>query len=393
MSNKKINIALLYGSNSTEHEISLRSATALLQNIDLTQFEVFPVGIDKKANWHFVSMGSLSKCLEKGKEIYIPKDAPLCILCSEEGERQKKVNYLKVKDKKYPIHVVFPMLHGSPGENGYIQGLLETLQVPYVGAGVLSSAICMDKDIAKRLVSKENLPIVPYFCTRPGTDNIDEIDEKIKSRLSYPVFIKPASLGSSLGIFPVKSKEELKNLYIKSAEYDDKILIEKKMLGREIELAALGSKESFLISAPGEIVYEENFSFFSYKAKYSKEVMKAPIRVPAKLEPNIIIKLKQLTKEIFRCLECEGMARIDFFLEKSGNIYFSEINTIPGFTAFSIYPALWKNEGTSYKELITNLVHLGLNRHKKGLARSEAIVQQLKGVKAPIDTGDQRHFS
>ena len=364
MDNKKINIALLYGSNSTEHEISLRSATALLQNIDLNRFEVFPIGIDKQGDWRFVSMESLSEHLKKEKEIYIPEDAHLCTLYSEKSGKEKRTGFLKIKDKKYPIHVVFPMLHGSPGENGCIQGLLETLQIPYVGAGVLSSAICMDKDIAKRLVSREKLPIVPYFCTRPEVDIIDEIHGKIESRLSYPVFIKPASLGSSLGTFPIKNKEELKKLYPESAKYDSKILVEKKITGREIELAVLGSKEDFLVSVPGEIIYKKDFSFFSYDAKYSEEVTEAPIKVPAELKPKVITKLRQLTKNIFHCLECEGMARVDFFLDGGENIYFSEINTIPGCTTFSIYPALWEHEGISYKELTSRLIDLGLARKR-----------------------------
>ncbi|MBV9504076.1 MAG: D-alanine--D-alanine ligase [Acidobacteriia bacterium] len=316
----KLRVAILYGGRSGEHEISIRSARAVLEHIDREKYETIEYFIDKDGKW-----------------------SPGPIL-PEPGAQPD-------------IDVVFPVLHGTFGEDGTMQGLLELAGLPYVGAGVLASSVAMDKEVMKRVCAERMLPVVDFVTLH--RDNI-QLD-CVTSRLPFPIFVKPANLGSSVGISKAHSKEELEVAVALAAGYDTKIILERGITGRELECAVLGN-EAPLASLPCEILPSREF--YDYEDKYLLD--KAKTKVPADLEPEKTIELRRLAVECFRAVECEGMARVDFLLESAtGKLYINEINTIPGFTSISMYPKMWEHSGIPFPSLIDQLIELALARDRR----------------------------
>jgi D-alanine-D-alanine ligase len=261
------------------------------------------------------------------------------------------------------LDVVFPVMHGTFGEDGTIQGLLDLAGLPFVGAGVLGSAIAMDKDVAKRLLQVAKIPVVPWITIQrhDWESNPRDIQTAIEEKFAYPVFVKPATLGSSVGMTKAHSREELAPALNLAAEFAMKILVEESVVAREIEVSVLGNHDP-KASVPGEIVPHREF--YDYAAKYLEEGTQ--LLIPAKLKPAQVKKIQQYAVDAFRALELSGMARVDFFLEKTGEkIYLNEVNTIPGFTSISMYPKLWEASGIPFRELIDKLIELALEQHAK----------------------------
>lgn len=315
----KQRIGVLYGGQSEEHEVSIRSAEAVIQHLDRDRFEVIPIMIQKNGEWNFP--------IEK----MFSKDA---------------------------LDVIFPVLHGPYGEDGTVQGMIELAGLPYVGADHLSSAMCMDKGVMKDRLSAAGLP-TPKYCIVSILDSIEE--EAIFESFSFPFFVKPACLGSSVGISKVKERGELLPALEEAFCHDERILIEEGIEGQEIELSVLGNLEPEA-SLPGEII--PTHEFYSYEAKYLDEDG-ARFILPAKLSEPVVKEFQRLGVEAFKVMRCEGMARVDFFFDRKGKIYLNELNTIPGFTSISLYPKLWEISGLPYSSLLSRLVDLALERHRR----------------------------
>jgi D-alanine-D-alanine ligase len=368
MANKKLRVAVLYGGRSGEHEISLRSAASVMRHLDPSRFELIPIGIDKTGRWHRNSL----KILEQGQAIVLPalKDSALVTLPPRPlGSDATGIFEPESGDEPgTPFDVVFPVMHGPLCEDGAIQGLLELADVPYVGCGVLSSAIGMDKEIAKRLVRDAGLPIVPYRAFKQGAyaQAPADCEARIARELGFPCFVKPANMGSSVGVHKVKSAAALREALASSFRYDTKVLVEKAIDAREVEIAVLENPVDGgepLVSVPGEIA--PTHEFYSYESKYLDENGAALI-IPAKLSPAETKRAQEIGRLAFSTLECEGMARVDMFLDKgTGEFYFNEVNTIPGFTSISMYPKMWEASGVPYGELLTRLIDLAVARHRR----------------------------
>lgn len=333
---KKINVAILFGGKSAEHEVSLQSAKNVIAAIDKEKYFPVSIKIDKQGKW----------LLDDGSH------------CALIPQSQGKIINLSNPKKRLKVDVVFPILHGTYGEDGTVQGLLKLVGVPFVGADVLGSAVGMDKDVMKRLLRDAKLPSAKFLVFNDG-DPINYND--IVSEIGSPFFIKPANLGSSVGINKVKTKKDFGKSVAEAFQYDRKIIIEEFIKGREIECSVLGN-DAPLASLPGEIIV--NDEFYSYAAKYLDE-KGAVLEIPAKLDKAIIKKIQKLAILTFKTLSCAGLARVDFFLQANGKVIVNEINTIPGFTSISMYPKLWEASGISYVDLIDRLIQLALERFEK----------------------------
>lgn len=369
---KKLRVAVLYGGRSGEHEVSLQSAASVINHLDRDRFEIVPVAIDKQGRWHLNDIS----LLEGRKSLPVFKDSPSVVLPPNPADSSSGSALIRLGEGGEPrgIDVVFPVMHGPLCEDGTIQGLLELADLPYVGCGVLASAVAMDKEMAKRVARDAGLAIVPYISLKHELwkKERQQSAQRIEKELGYPVFVKPANLGSSVGVHKVKEAGKL-NLALEDAfKYDTKVLVEAAVNAREIEVSILENADPGgdpLASVPGEIA--STHEFYSYEAKYLDEKGAALI-IPAKLEAEQTKRVQDLGRRAFAALECEGMARVDMFLERtSGEIFFNELNTIPGFTSISMYPKLWEASGISYPELLSKLVELAISRHerKKALIR------------------------
>lgn len=349
----KIKVGLLCGGVSSEHEISLLSAQSILNAIDKNKFEVSLIGIDKQGCW-------LEYPIEKGLvDVQDPRRVRL-----NRSRMGAPVNMLPQLTKDRPaVDVVFPILHGKNGEDGTVQGLLELAQIPYVGSGVLSSAICMDKAMTKRLLKEAGLPIVDFLVLRATDYRRKNFNfSAVAQRLGVPFFVKPANAGSSVGVHKVKDEGTFLTALEEAFEYDLKVLLESAALStREIECSVLGNQDP-QASLPGEIILNKNHEFYSYECKYL-DPEGAQIEFPARLTPETVQEIQRLSMAAYKTLECAGMARVDFFLLPKGTLYINEVNTIPGFTAISMYPKLWEVSGLSYPALIESLIHLALEAH------------------------------
>jgi len=362
MSLPKTRVAVLYGGRSGEHEVSLQSAVAVIKNLDPARFEIVPIGIDKQGRW----------LLNDVKQLGInaaTKALPLKTVNSE---------LLSAPQESGLFDVVFPVLHGVLCEDGTVQGMLELMDVPYVGAGVLASAIGMDKDVSKRLVAAAGLRVPSYtlFNQAQWQHETAKIIDQIETQWVYPLFVKPVNTGSSVGVHKVNKREELIPAINDAFLYDTRITVEQGLQVREIELAVLENPhygQSPLVSIPGEIV--PHHAFYSYAAKYL-DPNGAEALIPAPLSPAKTEEAKQIAGKIFEVLGCEGMARVDLFLDKNSDEFvFNEVNTLPGFTQISMYPKLWEASGISYQQLLTYLIELAIARYqrKQGLKRDWAI--------------------
>ena len=316
----KLRVAVLCGGRSGEHEISLRSAESILAGLDAAKYDAQRIFITKEGRWE-----------------------PRAISPEPGGNPG--------------IDVVFPVLHGTFGEDGTVQGLLELAGLPYVGAGVLASSVSMDKDVMKRLCAQRGLPVVESITVLRGRYRMEDIC----GRFPFPVFVKPANLGSSVGISQAKSCEELQAALDLAGRYDSKIIVERAIAGREFECSVLGNQEP-LAAAPCEIIPSREF--YDYEDKYLLDA--ARMIVPAPVTPEQAAEIERLAVACYRAVECEGMGRVDFLMESAtGKIYINEINTIPGFTSISMYPKMWEVAGVSFRELLDRLIELALERHRR----------------------------
>jgi len=356
MKNKKINVAILFGGRSAEHEVSLQSAKNVVEAIDKKKYRPILIGIDKSGRWLLPNTSHFLLHQKNPKLIKLNKSSADQVALIPKGEGQ--IVNLSRPSLKQKIDVVFPILHGPFGEDGTVQGLLKLANVPFVGAGVLGSALGMDKDAMKRLLRDAKIPTAKFLVFHDWEKvNFD----KIVNQLSLPFFIKPANLGSSVGVNKVKNKTDFSGAIQEAFKYDRKILVEEFCGGREIECSVLGNDKP-IASIPGEVVVHHEF--YSYEAKYIDE-KGASLEIPAKLSKDLIKKIQQLAIKTFKILSCEGLGRVDFFLIKTGKVLVNEINTIPGFTSISMYPKLWEASGINYTELIDRLIQLAIERFNK----------------------------
>ena len=388
---KKIRVGILFGGRSGEHEISLLSAASVFKAIDKNKYEVVPIGITKEGRW--VTAADAERLLygksEEGKHLRAgdPEATPGAAVLAKgeavvvppephrhgaltpfETDASSHALTRRAADRAIDVDVIFPVLHGTFGEDGTIQGLLELADLAYVGAGVLGSAAGMDKDIMKALFRAAGLPIVKHVTLlRSEWEANPKITQKlVESKLKYPVFVKPANLGSSVGISKAHDRKELGPAIEEAAKFDRKIVIEqgvggRKEKAREIECSVLGNDKPEA-SLPGEIV--PSTEFYDYNAKYLDEG--SQLIIPAKLSKSETKEVQRLAIGAFKAVDCSGLARVDFLMEpKSRKIYLNEINTMPGFTAISMYPKLWAASGVSYSDLIERLIQLGLERHEE----------------------------
>jgi D-alanine-D-alanine ligase len=316
----KTRVAVIYGGRTGEHDVSVRSAKAILAGLDPARYQKSEYFIDRDGKWN------------------------PCSIRPEPGAHPE-------------IDVVFPVLHGTFGEDGTMQGLLELADLPYVGAGVMASAISMDKEMMKRVCKERSLPVVDYLTLPRGSARV----AVTCASMPFPVFVKPANLGSSVGISKAHDAMELEAAFHAAAQFDHKVIVERGIEGRELECSVLGN-ESPIASLPCEILPSREF--YDYEDKYLLD--QAQTKVPADLTPEVTEELRRLAIECYRAVECEGMARVDFFLEKStGKLYINEINTIPGFTSISMYPKMWEHSGIPFSDLLDRLITLALDRYAR----------------------------
>jgi D-alanine-D-alanine ligase len=340
---KKTKVALLYGGRSVEHGVSVNSARNIAEYIDKSKFSIIPIGITQQGVWYLTD--SVTRNIRGGKRLQANLDPQHPWLT--DGTRRIKFDS------------VFPVLHGTDGEDGSIQGFFKSLTVPLVGTGVLGSALSMNKIVAKRLLREAGLPVTDFIAlhfndTRPTYD-------QVRAKLGSPFMVKSASLGSSVGVTKVSTKTDFTKAVKEAFRYDNELLFERYVSGREIECAILGNDPP-KASLPGEIIISKKYDFYTFDAKYvdSKAVS---IQVPAKLSAAHAERIRELSVRAFTALKCEDYARVDLFLSDDDEIFVNEINTIPGFTNSSMYPMMWKERGISFTELITRLIELSGKRH------------------------------
>ena len=349
---EKLKLGIIFGGTSTEHDVSIISGTSVIKNLNKDKYEIYPIYINKQGEWfkyeyteQKLKVGDGIKATEKIENI---------------------CKYLK------KLEITFPILHGLGGEDGSLQGMLELLKIPYVGSKILGSSLCMDKAYAKIIFEKANILQAEYVYIRKNKDdyifiekdfsekryNIFEVVEKITEKLRFPMFVKPSNSGSSVGVNKANNIEELIEYIEHASSFDNKILIEENIIGREIECAVLGNEE-VETSVIGEIITADKF--YSFDAKYNNEDSRTEIapEMPEELSNQV----RKLAKKAYKAADCKGLARVDFFVDDiQGEIYINEINTLPGFTDISMYPKLWEKSGLSYSELLDKLIELGLNK-------------------------------
>ncbi|QVL56787.1 MAG: D-alanine--D-alanine ligase [Simkaniaceae bacterium] len=352
----KIRLGVLFGGQSAEHEVSIKSAKSVIENLDPEKYDIFPIGIDKKGSWHFLKAEPFLLALKNNFLPTFRKNDPHFPLLLQKVPA--KEIFFSPCTLKASLDVIFPVLHGPFGEDGTVQGLVELANLPYIGPDHLSSAICMDKGIMKEILKGQGLP-TPHYLVLHCSDPIDE--QGIIEAFTLPLFVKPAQMGSSVGITKVHTQEELLPAIKEAFKYDERLLIEEFIEGREIECSILGNEDP-KASLPGEII--PTHEFYSYEAKYLDE-KGAHFVIPANLDAQKIKEVKYLAIKAFKALRCEGMARVDFFLKKDGSLLLNELNTIPGFTSISLYPKLWEASGISYPRLIDRLIELSIERYKR----------------------------
>ena len=332
----KLRVAVVMGGRSSEHEISLASAHSVLEALDSSRYETVTVEIGRDGRWELGS-GSRPELERDGRSVAETLPVPTSRVPATLGE----------------VDVVFPVLHGPFGEDGTVQGLLELANVPYVGAGVTASALCMDKDLFKSVLRDHGIPVTRSVTLRRGVDAFE-------SPFGFPVFVKPARLGSSVGITKARSEDELRAGIELAFRHDEKVLVEEFVTGVEVECSVLGNEEP-IASIPGEIV--ANSDWYDFSAKYDEGGM--DLVIPPRVPEEAIERVQDLSVQAFRATECEGMARADCFVREDGEVLINELNTIPGFTATSVYAKLFEASGIPYEELLERLVQLALDRHER----------------------------
>ncbi|MDK2981813.1 MAG: D-alanine-D-alanine ligase [Chloroflexota bacterium] len=355
---KKINLGIILGGRSGEHEVSLMSSRSVLSVLDRDKFEVTEIGIDHAGIWW--SGDGVLEALEKGdtSKLYrvfiLPEPGKTTLFKRTQEDGREVIS--PVTD----LDVIFPVLHGTFGEDGTLQGFLEMADVAYVGAGVLGSSVGMDKSVFKDVMRANDIPVSEWItCTRRDIENdIEGVMKRAEAVADYPLFVKPANLGSSVGITKVKNHSDLYEGLLEAARYDRRILVERGINAREIEVSVLGNEDAE-VSVPGEIVPSDEF--YSYNAKYLDG--KSNLFIPAPISDELTARIKELALKTYKAIDCAGMTRVDFLLDKDNDdLYINEVNTIPGFTSISMYPKLWDADGLSYPALIEKLIDLALDR-------------------------------
>lgn len=364
MTRRKIRLGLIFGGRSAEHEVSLMSARSVLKAIDAGKYDVTLIGITKDGKW--IAGADPLAALTSGET----NAAPEAALLGEPGKRELLARYAKAGGRAVQLSsiaeldVVFPLLHGPYGEDGTVQGLLELADLPYVGSGVLASALAMDKAVCKQLLRAEGIPVVDWLLvTRAEIErDAEAVAHRAEAEFAYPMFTKPANLGSSVGVVKAHAHAELLEALREAARYDRRVLIERGINAREIEVSVLGNtggSDDPIASVPGEIVPSREF--YSYEAKYLDNA--SQLIIPAPLPAETAAAARDYAVRAFKAIDGAGLARVDYLLDRdSGALYLNEINTIPGFTQISMYPKLWEASGISYTELIDRLIALALER-------------------------------
>jgi len=344
---KKLKVAIICGGQSPEHRVSLQSARNIWQAIDRQKFQAYLIGIDQKGRWRFYHAGQ--KFFWHENDIQKIKLAPGWQPVNFQFGKKQRLFF--PDGRKLKIDVVFPILHGRFGEDGVIQALLEMSGFPYVGSGVLGSAVGMDKTMAKQIWLRNNLPVTNFFVVHK---NLKPSFTEMKQLLGLPLFIKPANTGSSIGVSKVKTEPEYRVALDLALSYDDKVLIEEFIDGREIECSLLDDGKELYASTPGEIMTRAA-EFYSYEVKYVRK-NSVRLEIPARIDQKIVNQVQQLAKKAFRVIDARDLARVDFFLKKNGELIINEINTMPGFTAMSMYPKLFAHDGVKLQALLTKLL-------------------------------------
>lgn len=354
---KKIRVAVLCGGRSGEHEVSLVSGTSVAKALPSEKYEVTLIGIDHHGRWKALDTVSVLSGKIKLEELNLSELSPLL-----EPKAYSSESFIETKSGG-PFDVVFPVLHGTYGEDGTVQGLLELADIPYVGSGVLGSSVGMDKDVSRRLLAHAGISVVPTLCFRAEDSRpYEEMVQQAIEGLGLPFFIKPANMGSSVGVHKVKSKDDGIRAFKDAFAYDTKVLAEKAIQARELECAVLESPPQNQASGVGEIIPKHEF--YSYEAKYLDD-NGAELQIPANLSDPQVKEIQEISLRAFKLLELKGLARVDFFMDQqNGQLYLNEVNTMPGFTKISMYPKLWEASGIKYADLLDRLVQLALERHK-----------------------------
>ncbi len=362
---KKLNVMVVFGGKSGEHEVSLMSAASILRAINKEKYNVIPVGITKDGVWKICNctIDEIESGSWEDEQNQLDEHINQTVKKITLAPMDKNGEVLRVENNKIEkVDVVFPVLHGPFGEDGTIQGLIEMMGIPYVGAGVLASAVAMDKGMAKKLFDADGIPQAKYIIINRNKyiQHMQKMIEEIEGQFNYPVFVKPANLGSSVGISKAKNTEQLVKAINEAAKYDRRVVIEEFINAREIECSVLGNDEP-IVSLPAEII--PSHEFYDYHDKYFDGTSQYVI--PADLSQEMIEEIRALSIKVYSLLDCSGLARVDFFVEKETNrILVNEINTMPGFTKISMYPKMWEVTGIPYEKLIDRLIELALHRHK-----------------------------
>lgn len=351
-------VGIIFGGKSAEHEVSLQSAKNIVDAIDRDKYEIILLGVDKKGRWQINQEGSFLLNENDPKQIKLRQtDEEIIVL---PGKDQAQIMNRSTQKPLPQIDVIFPVIHGTLGEDGSLQGLLRALNLPFVGVDLLGSAVSMDKDFAKRILRDAGIPVAKGLVYKAHQKS--EIDFKeVADKLGLPIFIKPVNQGSSVGVNKARTEIEFNQAIEEAFLYDDKVLIEEAIVGREIECAVLGNDHP-VASLPGEILPQTDF--YSYESKYINE-SGAILSAPADLTEQQTQSIRDEALRVFKALDCEGMARVDFFMKADGTLIVNEVNTIPGFTKISMYPRLWSISGLSYSELIDRLIELAFERHER----------------------------
>ena len=357
---QKIRVGILFGGQSAEHEISILSARNVLEALDPSRFEPLLIGIDKSGRWLLQDAQKLLTSARDPRQVRIEEGAPAQLPSAFGEPTARQPAPSSIPD------VIFPVLHGTMGEDGAVQGLLELAGIPYVGAGVLGSAVGMDKDVMKRLLRDAGIAVADFRTLRRRSFEADATGGcRELAALGFPLFIKPANAGSSVGITKVAHSGELERAVRHAFEFDTKVLAEVAVTGREIELAVLGGDPP-TVSVAGEIIVRHADGFYSYDAKYIDD-KGVELQLPARIASAVQAAAQAIALKTFEVLECEGLARVDLFLTPEGKLMVNEINTLPGFTAISMYPKLWALSGLSPRALVSRLIDLALERAKRRL--------------------------
>jgi len=360
--NRKIKVAVIFGGKSAEHKVSLRSATNIVAALDKSKYTPVLIGIDNNGQWHY--HGDTMQLLHAADPAKIKMKKSTKVYLSQNADEHSIIDSRDASTLS-TIDVIFPVLHGTYGEDGAIQGFAKIANLPCVGPGILGSAVGMDKDIMKRLLRDAGIGIADFIMLRKHSYHAMQYQDVI-DRLGHELFIKPANMGSSVGISFVKSESEFKPALELAFQFDTKVIVEEKIVGREIEIAVLGNQEP-RASLPGEVIPQGGF--YSYERKYLDE-SGAVLEIPADLSDEQIERLQNLSIDVYKCLELEGLSRVDVFLKPDNSIIVNEVNTLPGFTEISMYPTLWQISGIGKTDLIDRLIQLALQKHQETEALS-----------------------